>query len=48
MENMNTKNKIEVQPKGSYFQTDVDGFLINPTSMEKVQEKWKPIIDDVV
>lgn len=45
---MNTKNKIEIQPKGSYFQTDENGFLVNPASLEKIQEKWKPIIDDVV
>ena len=45
---MPTKNKIEIQPKGSYFQTDENGFLINPASVEKVQEKWKPLIDDIV
>ena len=48
MENMLTKDKIEIQPKGSYFQTDENGFLINPASTEKIQEKWKPLIDDIV
>ena len=48
MENTPIENKIEIQPKGSYFQTDENGFLINPASAEKVQEKWKPLIDDIV
>ncbi len=48
MENITTKNKIEIQPKGSYFQSDESGFLINPASAEKVQEKWKPLIEDIV
>jgi hypothetical protein len=48
MENIPTKHKIEIQPKGSYFQIDENGFLINPASAEKIQEKWKPIIDDIV
>jgi len=39
MENMTIKNKIEIQPKGSYFQTDENGFLVNPASFEKLQEK---------
>ena len=48
MESMPTKNKIKIQPRGSYFQTDENGFLINPASAEKVQEKWKPLIDDII
>lgn len=48
MEDKPTKNKIEIEPKGSYFKTDENGFLVNPTSIEKVQEKWKPIIEDIV
>lgn len=45
---MEKLNRIEIQPKGSYFQTDENGFLINPASAEKIQDKWKPIIDDIV
>jgi hypothetical protein len=41
-------NRIEIQPKGSYFETDEEGFLISPASIEKIQEEWKPVIDDVV
>lgn len=48
MGNVPTKNKIEIQAKGSYFRTDKNGFLINPASAKKVQEKWKPLIEDIV
>ncbi len=42
------KNKIEIQPKESYFQIDENGFLINPASLQKIQEEWKPVVDDIV
>ncbi len=42
------ENKIEIKPMGSYFEVDEDGYLINPASLDKVQEKWKPLIDGVV
>lgn len=48
MENMPEKNKIEIKPTGSYFEIDEDGYLKNPASLDKVQEKWKPVLDDVV
>ncbi len=48
MENMPEKKKIEIKPTGSYFEFDEDGFLKNPASLDKVQEKWRPVLDDVV
>lgn len=48
MENSPEKKKIEIKPMGSYFEVDEDGFLKNPASLDKVQEKWKPVLDDVV
>lgn len=48
MEDMTTKNKIEIKPKGSYFDVDENGFVINPANIEKIQLEWKPVIDDVV
>lgn len=49
MENLNNKeNKIEIKPMGSYLEVDEEGYLKNPASLEKIQEKWKPVIDDVV
>lgn len=39
---------IEIQPTGSYFEVDVDGFLINPASLEKIQPEWRPVINDVI
>lgn len=48
MEHMPEKKKIEIKAMGSYFEVDEDGFLKNPASLDKVQEKWKPVLDDVV
>ena len=39
---------VEIEPKGTYFEVDSDGYLINPTSLEKIQEKWKPILGDLI
>ncbi|MEI8062374.1 MAG: nucleotidyltransferase domain-containing protein [bacterium] len=47
-EELKIKNKIEIEPKGSYFKVDDEGYIINPTSAEKVQEEWRLAIDDVV
>ena len=49
MENQpSSKNLIEIQPMGSYFELDADGYVINPASLEKVQAKWKPVIAEIV
>ena len=40
--------KIEIEPGGSYFEIDENGFVVNPASVEKIQSEWKPVIDDVV
>jgi len=39
---------IEIKITGSYFQIDNEGYLINPTSKDKLQNKWKPIVDDII
>lgn len=39
---------IEIKKTGSFFDTDKDGYLVNPVSSEKVQEEYKPAISDVV
>lgn len=44
----NKENKIEIRPTGSYFEVDDDGFLKNPASLDKIQQKWRHLIDDVV
>ena len=41
-------NKIEIKPMGSYFELDSDGYIMNPASIEKIQSKWYPAIDDVI
>lgn len=39
---------IEIKPTGSYFEIDSEGYLINPASEEKLQNEWKPVIQDIV
>lgn len=41
-------NKIEIQNVGSFFELDNDGYIINPAAIEKIQEEWKPVIEDIV
>ncbi len=43
----NNNQKIEIEPIGSYFDVDEDGYIINPTSQEKIQPQWRPVIDAV-
>ena len=42
------KQEIEIKEVGSYFQIDNDGFLVNPASLDKIQDEWKPMINEVV
>ena len=42
------KEEIEIKPLGSYLEVDEDGYIINPASLEKIQEEWKPVIQDVI
>lgn len=44
---MNTK-EIQIKPMGSYFEVDADGYIVNPASSEKIQERWEPVIEDVI
>lgn len=39
---------IEIEPKGSYFQVDSEGYLINPTSLFKIQPEWLPAIKNLI
>ncbi len=43
-----SNNKIEIRPTGSYFEVDENSYLKNPASLDKIQEKWKPLVDDVI
>lgn len=40
--------EIEIQPMGSYLEIDKDGYVVNPASLEKIQEKWMPVVTDVI
>lgn len=39
---------VEIKPLGSFLELDADGYVINPASLEKIQEEWKPVIKDIV
>jgi len=39
---------IEIQKTGSYFNIDKDGYLINPASLDKVQDEWKLLVQAVI
>ncbi len=45
---METPREIQIQPLGSYFDIDAEGYLINPASKDAVQEEYKPLINDIV
>lgn len=40
--------EVKIQEIGAYFHIDQDGYLINPASIEKIQEEWKPLVEDIV
>lgn len=42
------KEEIEIKPTGSFFEVDVDGFLVNPATIEKIQPEWQPVMDAVI
>lgn len=42
------KKPIEIEKKGSYFKLDEEGYFINPASKDKIQEKWSPLIKDII
>jgi len=48
MEQPKQEKHIEIQPLGSFFEIDNEGFLVNPASFEKIQEKWKPVIESYI
>lgn len=43
-----SNQEIEIKPLGTYFEIDSEGYVVNPTSLEKIQEEWKPVIADAV
>jgi hypothetical protein len=49
MENPNlNKEEIEIKPTGSYLELDSEGYVINPASLEKIQEEWKPVVNELI
>lgn len=48
MEQPRKEKHIEIQPTGLLFEVDKQGFLVNPASMDKVQEHWRPVVKEYV
>jgi hypothetical protein len=45
---MNIKKvEKEIKPLGSYLALDQEGYIINPASFEKIQEKWLKPVEEV-
>jgi len=42
------ENHIQIKPMGSFFEVDSNGFLVNPASMEKIQELWRPVLKEYI
>lgn len=42
------ENHIQIKPMGSFFEVDSEGFLVNPASMEKIQESWRPVLEEYI
>jgi hypothetical protein len=36
--------RVEIIPMGSYVDLDPDGYIINPTGIDKIQPHWSPVI----
>lgn len=48
MESLPSIEEIPIRETGSYFDTDSEGYLVNPASIEKIQPDWKPVMEDIV
>ena len=41
-------DKVKIAKIGGFFPMDKDGFIINPTSKDKIQPHWSNIIADII
>jgi tRNA nucleotidyltransferase (CCA-adding enzyme) len=39
---------IEIKPIGKYLSQEENGFIVNDLSIEKIDEKWLPILETIV
>ncbi|MGB0925500.1 MAG: nucleotidyltransferase domain-containing protein, partial [Minisyncoccia bacterium] len=42
------KHDIKIIKTGSFFDIDSQGYIINPASDNKIQEKWRPAIEYII
>ena len=40
--------KDEIFDVGCFFSSDENGFLINPSSKNKIQDDWVPVINEIL
>jgi hypothetical protein len=45
---MNNSSYIKIKDIGSYFDVDENGHIVNPTSQEKIQSQWRPVVNAVL
>jgi uncharacterized protein len=38
---------MQIKPIGTFLETDSKGYIVNPTSKDKLQKNWIPVIDDI-
>jgi hypothetical protein len=38
---------MDIKRIGSYLEIDTDGYIVNPASAEKLQEKWIPVVTEI-
>ncbi len=42
------KQRVEIVPMGSYVALNEEGYIINPTGIDKIQPHWSPIIQETL
>lgn len=40
--------EIPIREIGKFFDVDIDGYLINPASKDKIAIEWQPVVEDIV
>lgn len=40
--------EVPIRETGAFFAKDSDGYFINPAAEEKIQEEWRPVVQDIV
>jgi hypothetical protein len=44
---MPSNHDVEIKPIGTFLQTNAEGFIVNTTSLEQIQDEWLPAVEKV-